>query len=750
MFDFNKEPGRKIRKNKFENIKLKEQRDILITVITPYYNAGKYIEQTYRCMVNQTFPWFEWLIVDDGSTNEKDLFILEKLRVKDSRISIIRREENGGIAAARNTGIRMAVADILVMVDADDLIVPTYLEVLYWLLYKNPDCDWAYTNAVGFQDKQYLWNQPFDMERLKRYNFLTYSAAIRKKALQEVGGYDDSEKYYYEDWYLWLRLLKKGKKPVKSSLYGFWYRRQETGVLGTINNNKRLHHHALKLIHQIAENIEVNISAKEFPCSPTVNEFSSLSVEKWNQEPLKGTGQYRILFLIPWMRMGGSEIFELEILKRIDKKRFEITIATTIDTPLEWRQKFEEYTEDIFELPSFLEMRDYPEFISYLIQSRGICLVLITNSYYGYYLMPWLRIQFPALAIIDYVHMEEWYWRRGGYARISSYMKEISEHTYVCSEHTRQVLMKDFGRNGTDISTLYIGVDVNWFDPSVIKKRQCYEKLGIPKGKKIVLFPCRMDYQKRPFLMLEIAKEAKRRKMDIVFVAVGDGALLQQLKNTCIREKLQKMVFFVGKVEDVRPYYKDASVTLNCSIQEGIALTTFESCSMGVPVISADVGGQKEVIDESVGKLLPIFQDGREFGKNVYIKSEICQYVDAIEEILGDTKKYKMLCENCRKKIKDKFNIQTMVKRIEDIFCYYIENKEILLLRKEKAGLLSNFSSMAEELITLYCEMEGRDSMYKDEVLVDNKDELIRIAESKWGRKLIKIFFHLRLNRIWK
>ena len=376
--------------------------------------------------------------------------------------------------------------------------------------------------------------------------------------------------------------------------------------------------------------------------------------------------------------------------------------------------------------------------------------MLITNSYYGYYLMPWLRIQFPALAIIDYVHMEEWYWRRGGYARISSYMKEISEHTYVCSEHTRQVLMKDFGRNGTDISTLYIGVDVNWFDPSVIKKRQCYEKLGIPKGKKIVLFPCRMDYQKRPFLMLEIAKEAKRRKMDIVFVAVGDGALLQQLKNTCIREKLQKMVFFAGKVEDVRPYYKDASVTLNCSIQEGIALTTFESCSMGVPVISADVGGQKEVIDESVGKLLPIFQDGREFGKNVYIKSEICQYVDAIEEILGDTKKYKMLCENCRKKIKDKFNIQTMVKRIEDIFCYYIENKEILLLRKEKAGLLSNFSSMAEELITLYCEMEGRDSMYKDEVLVDNKDELIRIAESKWGRKLIKIFFHLRLNRIWK
>lgn len=750
MFDFNKEPGRKILKNNFKNIELKKPWNPLVTVITPYYNAGKYIRQTYRCMINQTFPWFEWLIIDDGSTKEDDLLILKELSISDSRISIIRRQENGGIASARNTGIHLASADILVMLDADDLIVPTYLEILYWLLYKNPDFDWAYTNSVGFQDEQYLWNQPFNMERLKTYNFLTYSAAIRKKALQDVGYYDESEKYYYEDWHLWLRLLQAGKKPVKSSLYGFWYRRQKTGVLGKINNNEDIHRRALKMIHQVSKDIKKNISAKEFPCAAIVNEFAPPLTVKWNQKILKETGQYRILFLIPWMRMGGSEIFELEILKNINKQLFEITIASTVDAPLEWRQKFEEYTDDIFELPSFLEMKDYPEFISYLIQSREIRLVFITNSYCGYYLIPWLRIKFPTLAIIDYVHMEEWYWRRGGYARISSSMKEISEHTYVCSKHTKQVLIKEFGRNLRDVSTLYIGVDTNWFNPDIIEPGKCYEKLGIPREKKIVLFPCRMDSQKRPFLMLKIAEEAQKRKLDIVFVAAGDGILLRQLKRACVQKKLQKTVFFIGQVEDLRPYYKDAAVTLNCSIQEGIALTTYESYSMGVPVISADVGGQKELIDDNTGKLLPIFQDEQDIGRNVYIQKEVCQYVDAIEEILSDKEKYKSLCENCKKKIKDKFTIKNMVKKLEHIFSYYIENPEVLSLRKEKADFLSKFPSLVEELAIVYCEMESRDLMYKSGILSDNKNELIRIAESKWGKRLIKIFFHLGLNRIWK
>lgn len=747
MFDFSREPGREVRK---QNIRCQDRGKPLLTVITPFYNAGRFFQQTYCCMVNQTFPWFEWLVVDDGSTEEEQVQALKDLCAADIRISLIQKE-NGGIASARNTGIRMASTEILVMLDADDLIVPTYLEVLYWMLYKNPDCDWAYTNTVGFQDQQYLWDQPFDTERLKTYNFLTYSAAIRKKALQDVNYYDESEKHYYEDWHLWLRLLGKGKKPVKSSLYGFWYRRQDTGVLGKINSDEKMRHKALQMISQAVAGVNGKITAKAFPCELKANKFAAFSESRWKLRLMEGKGKYRILMLIPWLRMGGAEVFELEILRNINKRFFEITVVTTVDAPFEWRQKFEEYTDDIFELPSFMEMEDYPEFISYLIKSRDIRLALITNSYYGYCLMPWLRIHFPKLAIIDYVHMEEWYWRRGGYARISSSMKEITEHTYVCNEHTRKVFAEAFGRDLRDVSTLYIGVDPCWYDPDKTESGQCYRELNIPEDRQIILFPCRMDPQKRPFLMLEIAREAKHRKLKVVFVAAGEGVLLEQLKEARAQKQLQDTVFFAGQIEDLRPYYKDAAITLNCSIREGLALTAFESCSMGVPVITADVGGQRELIDEETGWVLPVFQDeGNDFGKTAYTSREICQYVDALEEILGDKENYAALCVECRKRIQEKFSTKIMIEELEQSFFHYIEDSDALALRKEKAEALSKFPSVAEELMVLYHEIEGRDAMHRSGLSTENKNELIRIAESKWGRRLIKLFFLLRMNRLWK
>ena len=136
-FDFSKEPGRCLL-----NRDLQYEGKPLVSIITPYYNAGKYFEQTFHCVMNQTFPWFEWIVVDDGSTQAEDVAILQKFAALDERIHAIRKE-NGGISTARNAAIRASSTDIIIPLDADDLIEPTYVECLYWALYKNPDYDWS-------------------------------------------------------------------------------------------------------------------------------------------------------------------------------------------------------------------------------------------------------------------------------------------------------------------------------------------------------------------------------------------------------------------------------------------------------------------------------------------------------------------------------------------------------------------------------------------------------------------------------
>ena len=143
-FDYSKTPG-KIRKRFYAP----EVSTALVSIITPYYNAGKYFEETFNSVMNQTFPWFEWIIVNDGSTNEEDVKILEKFAKEDTRIRVI-NQENGGQSCARNTGVNNAKTDLVVPLDADDLIAPPYLEYLYWALQENPDAAWAYTDSYGF------------------------------------------------------------------------------------------------------------------------------------------------------------------------------------------------------------------------------------------------------------------------------------------------------------------------------------------------------------------------------------------------------------------------------------------------------------------------------------------------------------------------------------------------------------------------------------------------------------------------
>ena len=90
FFDFKKEPG--LIK---EGAETKQDIEPKISIITSYYNSGEYIMQTYNCVISQTFPYWEWIIVDDGSTDKKSLSILDEIEQKDSRIRVYHKVNEG-------------------------------------------------------------------------------------------------------------------------------------------------------------------------------------------------------------------------------------------------------------------------------------------------------------------------------------------------------------------------------------------------------------------------------------------------------------------------------------------------------------------------------------------------------------------------------------------------------------------------------------------------------------------------------
>jgi len=690
MFNYQLYPGRKR-----EIVEFKNNNKPKITIVTAYYNGHKYIDETINSVLNQTFPCWEWIIVNDGSTQEESLNKLKEIEKIDNRIKIV-SNKNSGPSVTRDYGAKLASesSDYLFFLDDDDVINKTYLECAYWTLQTNKDASWAYADVLNFQGMEYKWIKYFDSEMEKKENLLVLTALIRKKDFWEVNGFELKEKAVSEDWNLWLKLLAKGKKPVRMNFEGFWYRRKESGSeLQRAAGNKQ---RALEIIEQTRKTIKEKVEAIQYPKQKYNWEEIKESVLENVKYEICDNGRVNILMIIPWMVTGGADKFNLDIIKRIDKNKFNIIVVNTQPKVNNWRQEFEEHVI-VYDLTTFLHREYWVAFINNLIEQYKINLIFNTNSYIGYSMIPYLKAKYPDIPIMDYVHMEEWYNRNGGYSRDSSRIASCIDKTLVCNKNSEKILVKHFKRNEKEVDTVYIGVDEKIFNPENYNKEEILKEYNIKneQNKYILSYICRIDLQKRPLLLVEVLRKLKEKRKDFMCLIAGDGPMLE-----CVQEKLKKYdlikdVVFLGNIKETGKVYKISDLTINCSIKEGLALTSYESIAMGVPVVSANVGGQAELINEEVGAVVPCLQDEREIMNFDYSENEINLYVEKIDEILNNLTKYK---EKCRKRILEGFTINHMIKKMQEHFEQISQKPNVEKIEVGKK--LSIVNDVCKELIT--------------------------------------------------
>lgn len=644
--DYTKKPGQKIE----EYGKLINSEKPTISIITPFYNGGKTLLETANSIFSQTYPYFEWIIIDDGSKDEESLKELAKVEKMDKRIKVFHKE-NGGPSIARDYGIEKSSADTkyIYFLDCDDLIEKTMLECLYWTLETHPDASFAYTSMVNFGDREFIWEQWLTLEREMVENVICISSMVKKSDLLEVGGFGLKEKGMYEDWNLWLKLLKAGKKPIRVSDKLFWYRTSNTGEFSRANKNKKK---AMKYVNETAKQIENNVEIIQFPREgskyDTVNELDMVLPKYERKDKRKN-----ILFIFPWMVVGGADYFNLELIKRLDKTKYNSIIVTTTPNINKLAQDFKDYAEFVYDLSSFLDRSAYINFVDNLMESRNIDMVVVSNSQYGYYMVPYLKGKYPKVPFIDYIHSIDLADPRKGFGRCTMDVDKYLSNTYVCNNFTKKQLEKDYKKK--DVQTLYIGTDDERFNPDKYNKEELLEKYNLPKDKKIISYIARFSIEKRPEMFVEIAKRVHEKHPKTYFVMAGDGPLMKK-----VERKIDDNFKLLGMISNSEEVYKISDITVNCSSLEGLALTSYESLSMGVPVVSTDVGGQTELIDNTVGGIVHY----NENASNRLYDREINEYVTEIDRVLNDLDKIK---SNCRKKIQKDFSYNIMVKKFEKI-----------------------------------------------------------------------------------
>ena len=115
---------------------MKSNKNPLVSVIVPAYNAEKYIGNCIKSVLQQTYPYFELIIVDDSSTDNTVKIIKSFI---DKRIKFLQQINNNGVSSARNNGLSIAQGQWVTFLDADDQWLPTRLEHLIGYIKKIQD-----------------------------------------------------------------------------------------------------------------------------------------------------------------------------------------------------------------------------------------------------------------------------------------------------------------------------------------------------------------------------------------------------------------------------------------------------------------------------------------------------------------------------------------------------------------------------------------------------------------------------------
>jgi len=184
-----------------------------ISVLMPVYNSEKYLKEAIESILNQTFSDFEFLIINDGSTDQS-VNIIESYG--DSRIRLIHNEQNQGLISTLNKGIDLSQGKYIERMDSDDISLPARLEKQFKLMEENEDIGICGTLFQSFGNHNYIPNHPEDSELIKAHLvFGCYighpTVMIRKSIFKKYNLRYDNNFKHAEDYELWTRVIKYSK-----------------------------------------------------------------------------------------------------------------------------------------------------------------------------------------------------------------------------------------------------------------------------------------------------------------------------------------------------------------------------------------------------------------------------------------------------------------------------------------------------------------------------------------------------------
>jgi len=224
----------------------------IVSVIVPCYNYAEYLNEALDSVLAQTYEDWECIIINDGSPDNTEEVALKYCQ-KDMRFKYFYKE-NGGHSSARNLGIKHSSGIYILPLDADDTLSKDYVKEAVKKIESDENIK-IVTGRVQYfgETNEKLIMQSYDLRSYLVVNYLSISSLFRRVDFDQANGFDETM-LAFEDWNLFIGILKNGGEVVELPIVGLNYRRKDESLFRqAVKDKKRLFIDLLKLYNNHAD-----------------------------------------------------------------------------------------------------------------------------------------------------------------------------------------------------------------------------------------------------------------------------------------------------------------------------------------------------------------------------------------------------------------------------------------------------------------------------------------------------------------
>lgn len=679
------------------------------TFIMPIYLRKEeeidFFKKSIKGILNQTDQDFQVVIIDDNTSHNLYNMILEYIEgLNDKRFNLIRSNKNRGPGYCRNIGIDYAkktLSPFILYNDADDISNPKRLEYAR-KIFKDEEVGVVYSTFIPIDenDKEISYNKLVEslknildgnrnnpihgkdvlikLATEKNYTNLTSSTSVRtsiayryKFPIFRVSEdcytwymYASSGKsfYYCKEIPTKYRLRNNGSSNSRKNLDDFYTRKIKNDSLGFkkalknySKNNLVLKNEKVKALYGFYSCL-YKVLEKE--CSNKLLNSLKNKINKYNYYldiNIKRGKNYIVQVIVPQTegKVGGSDTHVLSLSTHLknDNKYTPIILFT----------RNIEYLEKI-------KSND----ISYIFcgncKSKIKQLYLLSDLPKKYNIKVMHSHQYNANYLASAIKLYDKLWRKipcvmtcHGWIEnnmVDRYYTFWDFFTYLFASALICVSKKDEKRLNEGIyrnkKKYYIpnGVFIN---NNLFNKNDILKKYNLPNNKKIIAYVGRLAPEKRIDLIIESARICCEKNKDIIYIICGSGDEENNIKSLIDSYKLNNKVFMLGYIANINEIHSIIDLLVLSSDTEGTPRAVLEAMSNKVCVVSTNVGGLKEIIDNNKNGVL-------------VEKGNFNELSEKILYLMGNDKVRNTYANNGFNKIKQDFNIEKMEKEIKEVY----------------------------------------------------------------------------------